>query len=182
LSQKEILNIMPSRNNSQEGYIVSFRIDPNETAGTRGYVPIHPDAGQFYYGPVDDPDRWRPLGLCPTPEGKKFPKNQTFTVDLSSPDETMKLAWAVTYAPRPAEVYGKCNCSPFKDTTLRNADGQLVGAAATRDRNGDVHYTLTTEKMENGGRFLFAIYATIISGNGAGKAFAVDPEMEVSEI
>lgn len=167
---------------SREGYIVSFRIDPNEDPGARGYVPINPDAGQFYYGPLDEPDRWRPLGLCPCPEGKKFPKNETFTVDLSSTDDSMKLAWVVTYAPRPAESYGKCNFSPFKDSTLRNDDGELVSSARKPDGKGEYHYTLTTQRMQNGGRFLFAIYATIVSGNGVGKAFAVDPEMEVSEI
>jgi hypothetical protein len=172
---------MPSHNNDSAGYIVSFRIDPDENPGTCGYIPVNVDSGQFYHGPVSDPDRWRPLGLCPNPEGKKFPKNETFTVDLCSHDNSMKLAWVVTYAPRPAEHYSDRHFSPFKDSTHRNRDGKLVEATPEPDRNGHYHYTLTTDKLENGGRFLFSIYATIISGKGEGKAFAVDPEMEVSE-
>jgi hypothetical protein len=150
--------------------------------GNCGYVPVNVDAGQYYYGAVGDPDKWRPLGLSPTPDGKKFPKKETFTVDLSSPDKTMKLAWVVTYAPRPAEQYNKRYFSPFKDSTLRNPDGQLVEASEKPDSKGEFHYTLTTDTIENSGRFLFSIYATIVSGTGAGTAFAIDPEMEVSEL
>lgn len=164
------------------GYIVSFRIDPNEPAPACGYIPVIPEAGQFYHGPVQEPDRWRALGSSPKPEGKKFPRNHNFTVNLISQDNTMQLAWVVTYAPRPSKNYSKCHFTPFKQATLMNEDGKLVKASRKPDCNGDYHYTLTTQKMENGGRFLFAIYATIVSGNGKGKAFAIDPEMEVSEI
>jgi hypothetical protein len=173
---------MPRDKNGGEGYIVCFPIDPNQVPGERGFVVVDPDAGQYYYGPVDDPERWKPLGQSPRPEGREFPKDATLTFDLCSRDNTMKLAWVVTYGPRPAEEYTKRSLSPFRETLLRNRDRQLVGPTAQPDSDGDYHYLLTTEKLENGGRFLFSMYATIVEGNGAGKAFTVDPEMEVSEI
>lgn len=171
---------MPSNKNN--GYIVCYKIDPADAPGERGYIIVDPNAGQYYFGPANDPDQWRALGQSPTPEGKKFPKNESFTIDLCSPDNTMQLAWVVTYAPRPALDYVGKNESPFNDTVLRNRNGDTVSASERPDRNGDYHYTLATDTMKNGGNFLFAIYATVVRGNGAGKAFAVDPEMEVSEI
>jgi hypothetical protein len=173
---------MASDKKNGEGYIVCYKIDPNDTPGTRGYVIVDPNAGQYYYGPVDNPDQWTPLGQSPTPDGKSFPKNQPFTFAVCSHDNTMELAWVVTYAPRPVADYSGKNVSPFKDVMLRNADGELARAGVRPDKKGDYHYTLTTDTMKNGGRFLFSMYATIVAGNGAGKAYAVDPEMEVSEI
>lgn len=173
---------MASDKKAGEGYIVCYKIDPDATPGTRGYVIVDPDAGQYYYGPADNPDQWQALGQSPTPDGKKFPKHQPFTFAVCAKDNTMALAWVVAYAPRPATDYAGKHTSPFKDTVLRNADGQLARAGQRPDGKGNYHYLLTTDTMKNGGRFLFSMYATIVSGNGAGKAYAVDPEMEVSEI
>lgn len=167
---------------NEHGYIVSYRIDPNEEVHQCGYIPVVHDHGQFYHGSLELPGQWRALGTSPRPEGRKFPRNEMFTINLISRDNTMKLAWVVTFAPRPTKSYSKCHASPFETATLKNEDGQLVKSSRKPDANGDYHYKLTTRKMTNGGRFLFAIYATIVSGNGKGKAFAVDPEMEVSEI
>lgn len=166
----------------KDGYIVSYRIDPDKEVDPCGYIPVMHDHGQFYQGSLELPGQWRALGTSPNPDGKKFPKNEMFTINLISRDKTMKLAWVVAFAPRPRKEYSKGYASPFKTAILRNEDGSLVKASKKPDSNGDYHYKLTSQKMENGGRFLFAIYATVVSGNGKGKAFAVDPEMEVSEI
>jgi hypothetical protein len=171
---------MPSDN--RESFIVCYTIDPAAEPGERGYVIVDPDSGQYYRGPVNDPDRWTALGQSPTPQGRKFPRDHTFTFSFCSKDSSMRLAWVVAYAPRPAAEYNGRHLSPFGQAVLRNRDGELARASERPDSKGNHHYILTTDTMKNGGRYLFSMYATIVEGSGAGKAFAVDPEMEVSEI
>jgi hypothetical protein len=139
-------------------------------------------ADNWRAGNSDDCKQWRDEGKTVLRTGE----DKTFQLNLYAPDPSLTFSYVANFCRAPGIDHDKAQTqTPLDDQTVRNPSGNAVGSDGEQvafNKRTYYRYPLVKDAaIKNAGTYFVTLYAKIESGQGAGKVFACDPEMQVEE-